>query len=437
MKALAILLVFLAGAVAHAQPMLAAGGGNAPAAPVQADVPLSTSALFEQYQPSIFQIRVINQATGQKTSIGSGFLLGDGSVVASNYHVVSDAVQKEKHVLEYVDDKDNSGTLTLIGVDVVHDLALLKADKVLGRPFALGGVPRQGEPIFALGNPHDLGFVIVDGINNGLLRKSSRARILFSGSLNSGMSGGPTLNGRGEVVGVNVSYLRQGNDISFVIPADYLKSLLENAGKDGQDMNAAITGQLFADNEAYFREFVGKKWPDTQVGDFRVPMAMREDVRCWDSSPDPDVDDVIGVESVTCFNDRSTFINNDVSVGEMGYSFTHYYAREPILRARFYRLYSSQYHIAFGKRPRRDYGDFDCRAEFLDVGGKPFKATLCRQPSKHFVKDGEAIEDLYLIAAQIGEDQEGMMAEVLINGVQSRLGRQVMAHILEQIQWQN
>lgn len=437
MKYLNIVFILLAArfSVAHAQPMLAQGGESA-APPAAQEASLSTSALFEQYQPSIFQIRVINQATGQKTSIGSGFLLGDGSMLASNYHVVSDAIQKEKHVLEYVDDKDNSGTLTLLGVDVVHDLALLKADKVLGKPFNLGDVPRQGEPLFALGNPHDLGFVIVDGINNGLLRKSSRARILFSGSLNSGMSGGPTLNGRGEVVGVNVAYLREGNDISFVIPASYLKTLLDNAGKDGQDMNAAITAQLFADNEAYFRDYIGKTWPDTRVGDFRVPMAMREDVRCWDSSADPDVDDVIGVESVTCFNDRSTFINNDVSVGEMGYSFTHFYAREPILRARFYRLYASQYHMAFSKRPRRDYGDYNCRAEFLHVGGKPFKTTLCRQPSKHFAKDDEAIEDLHLIAAQIGEDQEGMMVEVLINGVQSRLGRQVLAHILEQIQWQ-
>ncbi|MDO4776943.1 MAG: serine protease [Cardiobacteriaceae bacterium] len=428
MKLLKIGLLAVCSAFAHAQPMM-----NAPANEEAAA--LSTSALFEQYQPSIFQIRVINQATGQKTSIGSGFVVGDGTMLASNYHVVSDAVNKEKHVLEYVDADDNSGTLTLLGVDVVHDLALLKADKALGKPFRLDGIPRQGEPLFALGNPHDLGFVIVDGINNGLLRKSSRARILFSGSLNSGMSGGPTLNSRGDVVGVNVAYLRQGNDISFVIPANYLQELLDKSA-GGADMNAAITGQLFADNDAYFRDYLDKDWPHTQVGDFRVPMAMREDVRCWDSSPDPDVDDVIGVESVTCFNDRSTFINNDVSVGEMGYSFTHFYAREPILRARFYRLYASQYRIAAERRPRRDYGDYDCRAEFLEVGGKPFKTTFCRQPSKHFAKDGEAIEDMRLIAAQIGEDQEGLMVEVIINGVQSRLGQQVLAHILEQIQWQ-
>ena len=116
MKYLNIVFILLAArfSVAHAQPMLAQGGESA-APPAAQEASLSTSALFEQYQPSIFQIRVINQATGQKTSIGSGFLLGDGSMLASNYHVVSDAIQKEKHVLEYVDDKDNSGTLTLLG----------------------------------------------------------------------------------------------------------------------------------------------------------------------------------------------------------------------------------------------------------------------------------------------------------------------------------
>ena len=432
MRGLIFILLWLCAGV-QAQPMLASGDEQ-PSAERES---LSTSALFEHYQPSIFQIRVINQATGQKTSIGSGFLVGDGSLLASNYHVVSDTIHKDKHVLEYVDAEDNSGTLSLIGVDVVHDLALLKADKPLGKPFDLGGIPRQGEPLFALGNPHDLGFVIVDGINNGLLRKSARARILFSGSLNSGMSGGPTLNSRGEVVGVNVAFLRRGNDISFVIPASYLQTLLEHNAAGRDDMNAAITTQLFADNDAYFRDYLDTAWPHTRVGDFQVPMAMRDDVRCWDSSPEPDVDDVMGIESVTCFNDRSTFINNDVSVGEMGYSFTHFYAREPILRARFYRLYATQYRMAFDKRPRRDYDDYQCRAEFLAVGGKTFKTTFCRQPSRHFARDGEAIEDVRMIAAQIGEAQEGLMVEVLINGIQSQLGRQVLAHILEQIQWQD
>lgn len=392
--------------------------------------------LFSKYKNQVYQIRVINEATGQKTSIGSGFVVGDGTLLASNYHVVSDVVQKENHRLEYVDENDQVGELTLVDVDVIHDLAVVRAQKKLGEPFELADVPKQGAPLFALGNPHDLGFVIVDGINNGLLRKSAQARILFSGSLNGGMSGGPTLNQYGKVIGVNVSYLTSGNDISFIVPAEYLKTLIENAQKSDHNINASITAQLFANNESYYRDGLQYVWPTGKMGEFTIPLAMSSDVRCWDSSPESDVDDVIAAESVSCFNDRETFINEHVTIGQFGYSFTHYYAREPILISRFYALYSKAYNTHFSKRPMRDYGDFSCKSGFTHIAGQPFKTTLCRQPSKHFERDGQSIDDVRLIAAQLGQSQNGFMIEIALNGVQTTLAKAVIAHILEQIKWQ-
>lgn len=426
MKKIALLCLLSCGA-ALAQP--------APQ-PETSDTPYNVQQLFSKYKQQIYQIRVINTATGQKTAIGSGFVVGDGTMLATNYHVVSDAVQKENHRLEYVDADDNTGGLELLDVDVIHDLAIVQAKKNLGTPFLLAPVPVQGAPLYALGNPHDLGFVIVDGINNGLLQKSAQARILFSGSLNGGMSGGPTLDQYGKVVGVNVSYLASGNNISFIVPADYLKTLIANAQKPDHDINASITEQLFADNNAYYRDALQKPWPTAEMGEFTVPLAMSSDVRCWDSSPDADVDDMIGAESIKCFNDRETFINDDVAIGQFGYSYTHYFAREPILASRFYALYSKAYNTHFSKRPMRDYGDFSCESSFVSIAGQPFKATLCRQPSKHFAKDGQSIDDMRFIAARLGEPQDGFMIEIALNGVQTDLGKAVMAHILEQIKWQ-
>lgn len=395
------------------------------------------SELFSRYQNSIVQIRVINEATGQKTSIGSGFLVGDGSLIATNYHVISDVLQKENHRPEYLDSADDSGHLALLNVDIIHDLALLRADKSLGESFALADIPKQGEALFALGNPHDLGFVIIDGINNGLLRKSARAQILFSGALNSGMSGGPTLNTQGEVVGINVSYLNRGSNISFIIPAQYLQALIDSADDAPKNLNDTITQQLFADNENYYAEALKRDWQSGTVGNYRVPLAMSDDVRCWDSSSEPDIEDLIGEQAVSCFNDRSTFINNDVSIGEFAYSYTQVHALEPILTSRFYRNYSKSNKIHFSHRPMRDYGDFECEADFVNIAGATFKTTLCRQPSKHFAKDGESIDDMRLIAAKIGDEQTGFLIEIGLNGVQTRLGKAIMAHILEQITWQN
>lgn len=397
----------------------------------------SISGLFDQYKTSIYQIRVISEATGQKTSIGSGFVVGDGTLLATNYHVISDIVQKERHRLEYVDGNDDTGALTLMDVDVVHDLALVRAEKPLGKPLQLAGLPAQGASLYALGNPHDLGFVIIDGINNGLLKKSAQARILFSGALDSGMSGGPTLNEKGEVIGINVAYLTGGNNISFVIPSEYLKALLEKSSDKKADITASIAEQLFADNHHYFDEALKQSWPTTKIGHFVVPMAMSQDVRCWDSSPEPDVDDLLAMESVTCFNDRSTFINQYTSVGEFGYSYAFFYGREPLLESRFYRLYSGNYQLHFDRRPQRDYGDIECQADFVAIADKPFKATFCRRPSQHFKNGQEVVEDVRFVAAQIGEKQEGFRISIAMNGVQPSLAKAVVMHLLEQISWQN
>lgn len=396
---------------------------------------LSASALFNKYRSNVYQIRVINDATGQKTTIGSGFVVGDGTLLATNYHVVSNVIQKDNHHLEYVASDDRSGPLSLVDVDVIHDLALVRAEQSLGTPMILGGIPDQGAPLFSLGNPHDLGFIIIDGINNGLLKKFARARILFSASLNAGMSGGPTLNRNGEVVGVNVSHMLDGSNISFLVPATYLAALLKKSSVGAADINTSITEQLFTDNRLYFKEGLKNRWPTTTIGQFVVPLAMNSDVRCWDSSPDADEEEVIEIDSIDCLNDRNTFINDAVIIGQFGYTFTRYHAREPILSARFYRLYSQTYNLRFNARPLRDYGDFSCRTNFVAIAGKSFKLTLCRQPSKHFHRNGEAIEDIRAIAAWIGAAREGFRIKVALNGVQPSLGNKVIAHLLEQISW--
>ena len=117
---------------------------------------------------------------------------------------------------------DASGTThsaTVLAIDVVHDLAVLDAG-LRGRPsFVLGPVAvAQGNRLFSLGHPRDLGLSIVEGTHNGLLTHTLYPRIHLTGSLNPGMSGGPTIDEQGRVVGVNVS--TAGNQVSFLVPAD-------------------------------------------------------------------------------------------------------------------------------------------------------------------------------------------------------------------------
>ena len=72
-------------------------------------------------------------------------------------------------------------------------------------PRALAGKLPKGERLFAMGNPLDLGFTIVEGTYNGLVDYSYNERIHFSGALNPGMSGGPTVTADGRIAGINVA----------------------------------------------------------------------------------------------------------------------------------------------------------------------------------------------------------------------------------------
>ena len=66
--------------------------------------------------------------------------------------------------------------------------------------FAAGDVA-HGARLYSIGNPHDLGISIVEGTHNGLLRHTLYPRIHFTGPINPGMSGGPTITPEGAVVG--------------------------------------------------------------------------------------------------------------------------------------------------------------------------------------------------------------------------------------------
>ncbi|MCK5359267.1 MAG: trypsin-like peptidase domain-containing protein, partial [Gammaproteobacteria bacterium] len=183
--------------------------------------------IFSQSSPMVLQVKVIDKASGNKSTIGSGFQVSSSGVIATNYHVVSDFIlDPEKYSIEVLDHNDKAIDATLINFDIVHDLALLKIKNLEMSALNLSQTqPSQGNRIYSMGNPHDLGMTIIEGTYNGLVEGSRYQKYLFSGSLNSGMSGGPVLNNAGDVIGVNVS--KGGEQISFLVPVKHLKALME------------------------------------------------------------------------------------------------------------------------------------------------------------------------------------------------------------------
>ena len=90
-------------------------------------------------------------------------------------------------------------------------------------------IPAQGERAWSIGFPLNLGLTITEGVANGLVENSIEQRIHYTGAINGGMSGGPALDRRGRVYGVNVSVVTGRQLVGFVVPAKHIPALLTRA----------------------------------------------------------------------------------------------------------------------------------------------------------------------------------------------------------------
>ena len=154
---------------------------------------------------------------GQPLGLGSGFRVSDGRFV-TNAHVVAGASRVEIN--------DESGAL--IGVarsaDMLStsvDLAVLPATGSRNAPYLRlsgAGIPQVGEPVVVIGAPEGLANTVSNGIVSAVRLLESRSLLQITAPISPGSSGGPVLNYRGEVIGVSVSILREGQNLNFAVP---------------------------------------------------------------------------------------------------------------------------------------------------------------------------------------------------------------------------
>ncbi len=391
---------------------------------------LDSRAVFERHEQAVYQIRVINRETGKKSSIGSGFIFDRPNRLATNYHVVSRFIEKpETYELRFLAADGRDGPLQLLAVDAVHDLALVEAATPLGAPLAAADPPAKGASLFAMGNPLDLGLTIAAGTNGGVLSQTDESRILFSGSLNPGMSGGPTFDDQGRVVGINVSTAR--NDISFIVPARYLKPLTRARTASPEAFLDEIGRQIRSYQVDYLNGISGAHWPPTRVRQLRVPGAVSPTIRCWDASPKVEEEQLYRRFSINCKNENDIYLTDRLEVGKIVYEYI-WIESDQLEPLRFYRLYQGLNNSQFKSRAdEEDVGRFACITRFVDVDGRPFKTTICARPYKHY----PGLSDILFSAALVGQQSSGFIFNLDLYGTDFTAATRLVARFLEEIRW--
>lgn len=199
--------------------------------------PLSAREIAEKTLPSVVTI-IIEDENGKALTLGSGFQVRPGTI-ATNYHVIKDASRASATFQGGNPKYEIVGTL---GIDKENDLALLRLGRVIEQDpldaiirtdplaealtMATTSSPEIGDTVYVAGNPEGLEGTFSQGIVSAL-RGSDYIQI--TAPISHGSSGGPVLNKYGEVIGIAVGAIQEGQNLNFAIPVAKLRALINKS----------------------------------------------------------------------------------------------------------------------------------------------------------------------------------------------------------------
>jgi S1-C subfamily serine protease len=250
--------------VQQAPPPASAAATSAPGT----TTPLSINQIYRRAAPGVVQVTsttVVNVPADpffgnpffafpqqeRQQSLGSGFVIDKAGHIVTNYHVIEGAKQ-----IRVSFSNGSSIKATVVGSDPSSDIAVLKIDAssraLTPLPFGNSDQVKVGDPVVAIGNPFGLDRTVTAGIVSAIQRAITAPNgytidhvIQTDAAINHGNSGGPLLNGLGQVIGVNAQIETGGTSggnvgIGFAIPANTVKTVVAQLIRNGRVDRAFI-----------------------------------------------------------------------------------------------------------------------------------------------------------------------------------------------------
>ena len=227
---------------------------------------LSVNAIYKHAAPGVVQVtatQVVSTpgvdpfgfafpAQQKSEALGSGFVIDKAGHIVTNYHVVENA-----RSVDVSFSNNESMKAKIVGADPSTDIAVLQVDTLARAltPLALGNsdAVRVGDAVVAIGNPFGYDRTVTAGIVSALQRVIRAPNsysidhvIQTDAALNKGNSGGPLLDARGNVIGVN-SQIAAGDSgasgnvgIGFAVPINTVKTVAAQIIKTGHAEHAYL-----------------------------------------------------------------------------------------------------------------------------------------------------------------------------------------------------
>jgi serine protease Do len=429
--------------------LLAAIGGTASAA--SGDPPTAAASVAERIfsaAPSrLLQIRTVVAGAGRQSSVGSGFVVDAEGLAVTNYHVVSQAaLDPRAYELEYAAGDGSRGAVKLLAIDLANDLAVIRLDKRDAAFFTFDEETAardlaKGERLYSMGNPLDLGFTIVEGTYNGLVERSYNERIHFTGALNPGMSGGPTVTADGQVVGVNVAKRLGSELVSFLVPARFAAALArrvhDHPGDPPADFRGEIGRQVAAWQAGLYKSLAEEGFRSTAFGPYQAPETRAPWFTCWGQTnagvvPKPRA----SVNALNCASGSRLFIAGDLNTGLIQLSHSHVRTID-LNQFQFAHLLSqqSQPRLVGGGTQRKWYTAQRCHEDFVVTSPSqdrpPLRVTWCAQAYREF----GGLYDVALVAVTEDRGSEALVSRLNLQAVGYDDAMALGRRFLEAVQW--
>jgi holliday junction DNA helicase RuvB len=186
-------------------------------------MPLSPESLFELLAPRVLVVECYEDAGKQPLSFGSGVVTASGSVV-TNKHVV------QRGNFFRAKSRSQAWACKLAYLHPDHDLCQLSVENLTAPPVSLRHSPEVvvGERVYAIGAPQGLDLTLSEGLVSGLRTQSGESVIQTTAAISEGSSGGGLFDGDGKLVGITTSFIKNGQNLNFALPAKLILGLVHH-----------------------------------------------------------------------------------------------------------------------------------------------------------------------------------------------------------------
>lgn len=409
--------------------------------------------LVQRLNPAVFVLRTMDSDQSDPQSTASGFFVRPDGLAITSYHVMSDFVRQkpsQPRRLEAVLADGQVLPVEVLGFDLLSDLALIRV-RADGRLFATIRVPtadltpEPGAVLYSFGNPKGLGISSTRGSFSGRIRKLAWDRYHVTGSIRAGMSGGPSVNARGELVGVNAARLSGAEQVGFVVPGIYAHRLVaqpvRGPFKGLGEVNAELERQLVQIQSDIGKEAFATPWTTNAFGRYRVKGFLMQVLRCNTQSagqPDDD-DDENGREAGSrvlitrraCAMEQSVAADAGLDVTGFRYAITHLQGQgmNPV---RFNHKVSALGITTRAVRHGSSMEEQQCTVRSTYAGAQqqlPVRLVWCAQPYREF-----KLNDVRLTITTRDRADEALVVDVALEGVTWELAQRFTARLLEELE---